>query len=583
MRESDMAVLRNLKSNWVGAGVLAVAVTSAGVGQARAGSNDAIAAGVGGLIIGTIIGGAMSQGNQQNRGSSDEGNSRRRERTNTNSSGEQRTRSINRSQSSSEKSQENTKAELEKIQESLNLLGYDAGTVDGSMGPKTEAAIQKYQGDKGFKKTGYMSLPEQKILQDEVQVKLATLKGNGTITRSTTPIDPLVTQLNPSASPGMTSSTPTPPSSTSVPANSGTETAATNAPIAKPDTRIELAHWDTVRNTRNPRELEDYVLRFPNGEFTTLASVRLESLRTELANEADARRVKTKLALADSMPSATAAPGQLMPIDDSIYPRARTPRRDAVAVIIGNSAYAKDVPSVDYAIRDAEEMKAMTIKSLGLDPSNVIFLKDATRVAMDEVFGTDKNHMGKLWRLIDPDGHSDVFVFYSGHGVPDISNSVGNLLLPVDSDPKLANLNGYPVNQLYANLEKLKTKSTTVFLDACFSGQAANDTATRLITDASPVFITKATPSDSTKLNVFAATGEKQLSSWDKESQHGIFTKYVLAGLAGEADADKNKEITAQELQDYVSKQVRKAARRVHGREQDPQFTGMGGFVISSY
>lgn len=42
------------------------------------------------------------------------------------------------------------KAEIKKAQEKLNELGYDCGTPDGNLGPKTKAAVKKFQKDKGL-------------------------------------------------------------------------------------------------------------------------------------------------------------------------------------------------------------------------------------------------------------------------------------------------------------------------------------------------------------------------------------------------------------------------------------------------
>ncbi len=440
-----------------------------------------------------------------------------------------------------------SRAEIEKIQESLNLLGYDAGSVDGSMGQKTQQAISKFQGDKQLPQTGHLSAAEQQLLFKDVDARRTR-----------------------------TVSTPV-PIATSPPAPE---------PIRAPekaDVRIELAHWETVRSSRVTAELEDYIAKYPIGEFTKLASLRLEQLKDE------DRKVLPQPLPVEASKAETGKPAaitaQLPPIDAAVFPKARQRRSDAVAVIIGNSGYRNGVPSVDFGVRDAEAMKAIATKTLGLETGNIIFLKDATRGALDEVFGTDKNHKGKLWRLIDPDGRSDVYIFYSGHGVPGTSEAdgIGNFLLPVDGDPNHASLNGYPLSLLYKNLGALKTQSTTVFLDACFSGQSPDPSTTQLIKSASPVYGTKVTPSDASKINVFAAAGDRQLASWDSEAGHGIFTRYVLAGLAGEADDDKDKTVTAKELQAYLSRQVRKAARRTHGREQEPQFTGNGDFVISSF
>lgn len=43
---------------------------------------------------------------------------------------------------------------LRAVQESLNDQGYDAGKVDGKWGPKTAAALKKFQGDHGLQANG---------------------------------------------------------------------------------------------------------------------------------------------------------------------------------------------------------------------------------------------------------------------------------------------------------------------------------------------------------------------------------------------------------------------------------------------
>lgn len=562
-----MACRRYSTCIWLLAGAFATALFVTSFDRAQAGSRGNAGAAAAGLALGLIIGGMASQ-NQGNAGektyrncssmfgpgavNSSSNPSRCVCRSGfgwTSEGGSKRcvargpdtvpgaTRSVN-----SGSGGVYSRADLERIQESLNLLGYDAGSVDGAMGQKTQQAILKFQGDKQLPQTGYLSVAEQQILLKEVAAKRGGDPGRQAL--------PAAPSLNPDQG-------------------------------GKADPRMELAYWETVRNSKVPAEIEDYIARYPSGEFTSLAKIRLDQIRAQAAKEEGERKPIRIEASTDAPPGAA----QLPPLDEAVYPRARQRRVDAVAVIIGNSSYRNGVPSVEYGARDAEAMRIMAEKTLGIDRNNILFIKDATRGAMNEVFGTDKDIKGsKLWRLIDPDGRSDVYVFYSGHGVPGINDAGGgNFLLPVDGDPNHANLNGYPLKQLYDNLAELRTKSVTVFLDACFSGQASDASGTPLIKQASPVFISKPTPRDATKVNVFAAAGERQLSSWDSEAGHGIFTRYVLAGLAGEADEDKNKEVTAKELRDYVSKQVRRAARRMHGREQEPWFEGDANFVLSSF
>ena len=129
---------------------------------------------------------------------------------------------------------------------------------------------------------------------------------------------------------------------------------------------------------------------------------------------------------------------------------------NGVAVIIGNRSYRHDrVPEVSYAHRDAAAFKRYVLDVLGYDPLNLIELEDASQADLESAFGNERSHEGLLWRYLDPDGGSDVVVFYSGHGVPGLKDGRG-YLLPSDARPDTAEINGYPIDLLYENLLKLQ-------------------------------------------------------------------------------------------------------------------------------
>ena len=142
-----------------------------------------------------------------------------------------------------------------------------------------------------------------------------------------------------------------------------------------------------------------------------------------------------------------------------------------VAVIIGNNSYENErVPEVSYAHRDADAFRRFVLDVLGFNPDNFIDLRDASQAQMETAFGNEHSYQGKMWRYLNPRHGSDVVVFYSGHGVPGLKDRRG-YLLPADADPDSAEINGYPIDLLYANLGRLEAaNSVQVFLDACFSG-----------------------------------------------------------------------------------------------------------------
>ncbi|PLY07114.1 MAG: hypothetical protein C0624_03765 [Desulfuromonas sp.] len=265
-------------------------------------------------------------------------------------------------------------------------------------------------------------------------------------------------------------------------------------------------------------------------------------------------------------------------------PKASSEHRYSVAVIIGNRYYAnnnQDVPDVDYAHNDAQAIYNYVTRTLGYLEGNVIYLKDATQADLISTFGSNNNPKGKLFDWVRPN-MSDVFIYYSGHGAPGLSNGKG-YLLPVDANPLKVELNGYPLDTFYANLSKVPARSTTIILDACFSGVSSNGTVVRnassislKIKDNKPVVLKKTA--------VLTAAGLSEVASWDQNSEHGLFTSMFLQGIGGAADGagygNGDGKITLGEIKGYLQEEVSYSARRLYGRSQNPQVTGDPELVL---
>jgi hypothetical protein len=244
----------------------------------------------------------------------------------------------------------------------------------------------------------------------------------------------------------------------------------------------------------------------------------------------------------------------------------------AVAVIIGNKNYGNRAPAVEFAYNDAEAMKQFVVVTLGLSENNIIDVRDTTRADMEAVFGNDRTHKGKLWQWVRPN-KSDVFIYYSGHGVPGLKDGRA-YLWPVDGNLNAPEISGYPLELLYRNLGQLEARSVTVFLDACFSGESARGP---LLRGASGVrLVSKHTGEPA--FNVIAATGQGQVASWDEETGHGLFTKHLLDALSGAADerpyGNADGIVTLREINSYLDGEMTYAARRLYGRDQQATVLG---------
>jgi PQQ-dependent catabolism-associated CXXCW motif protein len=271
----------------------------------------------------------------------------------------------------------------------------------------------------------------------------------------------------------------------------------------------------------------------------------------------------------------------------SIAAQAAVTNPDAIAVIIGNRAYTgRDVPEVKYADRDAQAMKRYVIDVLGFDEKNVIYSENASESRLRALFGNE-TEPGMVSRWLRRDGSSDLFVYYSGHGVPGLRDGQ-SYLLPVDADPSAGQLNGYPLKLLYANLEKTSARTITVMLDACFAGQTGNGAS--LIHGAS-LMVRPADPapaSTNPRMTVLTASGADEVANWDDTDRHGLFTEYFLRAVYGAADSPRygakgDGHITVANIRSYLDKEMSYYAGRDIGRDQNATITGNDNEVLAAF
>ena len=239
-------------------------------------------------------------------------------------------------------------------------------------------------------------------------------------------------------------------------------------------------------------------------------------------------------------------------------PKTRRENKNDLAIVLGIERY-KNVPGVTFAKRDAVWMKQYFETVFGIPSSRIFFKTDAdvSLATFNVAFG------GWLKKRLK--SNTNVYVYYAGHGAPDIKENKA-YLIPYDGDPNYASETGLPLEEIYEQLNELGAKSVTVFLDACFTG--ANRNNEMLLADARPVFM-EVDKSNSRKVTVFSAAGNKEISSAWPEKKHGLFSYYLMKGCRGEADANSDRQITVEELSDYILENVSEMAGMLD-REQTP-------------
>ncbi len=244
---------------------------------------------------------------------------------------------------------------------------------------------------------------------------------------------------------------------------------------------------------------------------------------------------------------------------------------DAYAVVIGIEKY-QYVPDAVHANNDAEVFREYLIETMGYKKENIKIITDrkATQAEIEKLLGAD----GWLARNAIKN-KSDVVVYFSGHGVANMSTSAAHIL-PYDVDPNYSN--GMQLKTLYKNLAGIEARSTIVYLDACFTGQTRNEKL--LVEKARPVVVRESDVLADEKITVISASSGSQISSAMQDRDHGIFTYYLLKGLRGEADTNKDKKIYLDELIEYVSKEVKVTAAKM-GRVQTPVVSGFTNILLA--
>jgi hypothetical protein len=245
------------------------------------------------------------------------------------------------------------------------------------------------------------------------------------------------------------------------------------------------------------------------------------------------------------------------------------PPRDAVAIIIGIADY-KNLPKAEFAGDDARMFYDYAVRALGVKPENIRLLVDseADEVAILRAFRT--------WLPSRVRATTDVYVFYSGHGYP-AQDGAGVYLLPPRADRDFISRTAIQLQELNADLLAAKPKSVTVFMDACYSGQAR--TGELLIAGARPVSLRTENRLFPDSFTVVSASRHDQISSSSPDLQHGIFSYYLMRGMEGDADSNRDGKITLGELQGYLAENVPRQAATMN-RRQDPQLFGDANRVL---
>ena len=152
-----------------------------------------------------------------------------------------------------------------------------------------------------------------------------------------------------------------------------------------------------------------------------------------------------------------------------------------------------------------------------------------------------KNILSALRTVFAQAGSNDIVVFFfSGHGYEGGLVAYDGLLSYTEVRKAMA---------------KSKSRNKMIFADACFSGQFRQEASS-----------SSQTTSSYKKANVmlFLSSRSNETSIESPGMSNGFFTTYLQKGLRGNADANRDRVITARELFNFVQQGVVSLS---HGRQ----------------
>ncbi len=234
-------------------------------------------------------------------------------------------------------------------------------------------------------------------------------------------------------------------------------------------------------------------------------------------------------------------------------------RRKAVGIAIGVGAFRdSEVPGVKFAVHDAEVV-ADYFRTVGGIPARQIKV-----VTNDHALKDDLAELFESWLPEHVGSDSVVLVFFSGRATMDPSTGAVSLI-PHDggpaSSPRL-----FSLRRLQAAVARLSIQRAVLLFDVSLTVPPSSVSQNH----RDPVWDSGASALRDGKLvQILGIHGIQEAHQYE-QGRHGLFTYYLLKGLGGTADKDRDGIVAVGELFDYLRAQVPKTAKAEYGNEQEP-------------
>lgn len=231
----------------------------------------------------------------------------------------------------------------------------------------------------------------------------------------------------------------------------------------------------------------------------------------------------------------------------------------AVIITIGIGHFQDEqLPLISHAGHDAAVMAEYlhTIGNVPRERMRVLLDRQAQLGELEETF--------ERWLRKKADAATDLYIYFSGRALVDGASGAVSLIA-YDGAP-VGSTGVYPLRRLQEVIQRLPIRRAVLFFDVSLDPVPGVDLAAITQPDWESGI------SDARKDVEMWMVGNRKLQEAQAhdQSKHGLFTYYLLRGLQGVADLNRDNTVTAGELCTYARSQVVQVTREQLRSKQDP-------------